>query len=158
MGQATLRYFLLSCLTSFLELDYDPLLINCFEGLLETDHPYSFVANQALKELLESAGASDKTIPLIPKLIMPLRLSFLSNDDALWQRGLNALKLLSEATGHHLNSHIHILLAQLNKKMTLNKRVRENVMGVLNTLEERGGKEALEVIRSKVPTYTSIFM
>jgi Parkin co-regulated protein len=30
------------------ELDYDPLLINCFEGLLETDHPYSFVANRAL--------------------------------------------------------------------------------------------------------------
>ena len=24
--------------------DYDPLLVNCFEGLLETDHPYSFLA------------------------------------------------------------------------------------------------------------------
>jgi hypothetical protein len=34
------------------ELDYDPLLINCFEGLLETEHPYGFVANQALLELL----------------------------------------------------------------------------------------------------------
>ena len=36
----------------FIDLDYDPLLINCFEGLLETDHPYSFVANRALTELL----------------------------------------------------------------------------------------------------------
>jgi hypothetical protein len=26
------------------QLDYDPLLVNCFEGLQETDHPYSFVA------------------------------------------------------------------------------------------------------------------
>lgn len=105
--------------------------MNCFEGLLETDHPYSFVANQALKELLEAPGASEKTIPLIPKLIMPLRQALLQSDENLWTRGLNALKLLSEATGHHLNQHIHILLAQLNKKMTLNKRVRETVMGVL---------------------------
>ena len=26
------------------QLDYDPILVNCFEGLQETDHPYSFVA------------------------------------------------------------------------------------------------------------------
>jgi Parkin co-regulated protein len=42
--------------------------------------------------------------------------------------------------------------------MTLNKKVRESVMGVLNIIEQQGGKEALEVIRSKIPTYTSIFM
>jgi hypothetical protein len=42
--------------------------------------------------------------------------------------------------------------------MTLNKRVRESVMGVLNVIEEQGGKEALEVIRGKIPTYTSIYM
>ena len=27
------------------EVDYDPVLINCFEGLLETEHPYAFVAS-----------------------------------------------------------------------------------------------------------------
>lgn len=31
-----------------IELDYDPLLINCFEGLLETEHPYALVANSGL--------------------------------------------------------------------------------------------------------------
>ena len=139
-------------------MDYDPLLVNCFEGLLETEHPYSFVANQALKELMEAPGASEKTIPIIPKLIMPLRMALLQNDEAMWTRGLNALKLLSETTGHHLNQHLHILLAQLNKKLTLNKRVRESVMTVLQVMEERGGKEAFEVIRSKIPTYTSIYM
>jgi hypothetical protein len=51
--------------TICIELDYDPLLINCFEGLLETDHPYKFVAFRALMELLESDGAGDKTIPII---------------------------------------------------------------------------------------------
>ena len=53
------------------------MLVNCFEGLLETEHPYSFVANQALKELLESPGASEKVIPIIGKLIMPLRMALL---------------------------------------------------------------------------------
>lgn len=41
-----------NCYLKYLELDYDPLLVNCFEGLLETDHPYGFVANRALTELL----------------------------------------------------------------------------------------------------------
>lgn len=102
--------------------------------------------------------AAEKTIPLIGKLIMPLRAAFLSADNAIWIKGLNALKLLAETTGHHISPHIHILLAQLNKKMTLNKKVRDSVMQVLNTIEERGGKEALEAIRQKIPTYTSIYM
>jgi hypothetical protein len=36
--------------------------------------------------------------------------------------------------------------------------VREKVMLILNTIEERGGKDALDVIRQKIPTYTSILM
>jgi hypothetical protein len=134
------------------------LLINCFEGLLETDHPYCFVANRALLELLQAPGATEKTLPIIQKLIMPLRSAFLSSDNVIWERALEALKLLAEVTGAGLVSHLHIILAQLNKRMTLNKRVRENVMGVLNIIEEKGGKEALDLIRSKIPTYTSISM
>jgi hypothetical protein len=33
---------------------YDPLLVHCFEGLLETEHPYNFLAFEALKLLLDS--------------------------------------------------------------------------------------------------------
>lgn len=47
------------------ELDYDPLLINCVEGLMETDHPYAFVAYQALTELLQAPGSAEKTIPIV---------------------------------------------------------------------------------------------
>lgn len=78
-----------------IELDYDPILVNCFEGLLETDHPYSFVANRAIHELLQAPGASDKTIPITGKLIMPLRSSFMSADNEIWMRGLEALRALS---------------------------------------------------------------
>jgi hypothetical protein len=85
--------------------------VNCFEGLLETDHPFSFVAGKALIELLEAPGAPDKTIPILQKLIMPLRAAFLSSDMKIWIRALESLKILSETVGHNLTPHIHIILA-----------------------------------------------
>ena len=54
-------------------VDYDPILINCFEGLLETDHPYQFVALQALREMLTNELAPEKVSHVVSKLILPLR-------------------------------------------------------------------------------------
>ena len=34
-------------------LSYDPLLITCFDGLIEEGHPYNFLAFNAIKEMLE---------------------------------------------------------------------------------------------------------
>ncbi len=62
---------------------------------METDHPYSFVANRALHELLQAQGAAEKTVPIVGKLIMPLRSTFMSADNEIWMRGLEALKALS---------------------------------------------------------------
>lgn len=84
-----------------------------------------------MKELLEAPGAAEKTVPIIAKVIMPLRMALMQSDNDLWQRGLNALKMLAETVGHNLNQHLHILLAQLNKRLTLNKHARETVMTVL---------------------------
>lgn len=61
----------------------------------------------------------------------------MSTDKEIYEKGLESLKLLSQAVGHNLTAHVHILLAQLNKKMTT-KPMREKIMGVLNTLEENG--------------------
>jgi hypothetical protein len=44
---------------------YDPILVNCFEGLLETEHPYNFLAFEAMKELLDSQTAPQKTVPIL---------------------------------------------------------------------------------------------
>ncbi len=43
-----------------IELPYDPLLLHCFEGIVETEHPYSFVAFQALKEMLQAEVAFEQ--------------------------------------------------------------------------------------------------
>jgi len=42
---------------------------------------------------------------------MPLRNAFMSADKDVWNKGLEALKKLSETVGHHLTPHVHILLA-----------------------------------------------
>lgn len=74
------------------QLPYDPLLITCFEGLLETEHPFVFVARQGCKELITADGAADKTIPLIPRLVMPLRAALMSSDSGIFNAGIEILK------------------------------------------------------------------
>ena len=34
-------------------LPYDPLLVTCFDGLIEEGHPFNFIAFNAIKEMLE---------------------------------------------------------------------------------------------------------
>lgn len=43
-----------------------------FEGLIETDeHPYNLIVMLGIRDLL--TFCSDKILPIIPKLIMPLK-------------------------------------------------------------------------------------
>ena len=74
------------------QLAYDPLLVTLFEGLLETEHPFVFVARQGCKELLTADGAADKSIPLIPRLVMPLRLALMNSDAGIINAGIETLK------------------------------------------------------------------
>ncbi len=114
------------------------------------------MAFTCLTELLQAEGASENSIPLVQKLMIPLRGALTSSDKTIYNKGLESLKLLAETVGGHLNPHMHILLAQLNKKLS-DKTMREKVMSVLNVIEEQGGPEALKILRSKIPTYASIY-
>jgi len=55
------------------DLTFDPILITCFEGLIEEQHPFNFIAKEAIKELLESQGSADKALPLLARIAAPLR-------------------------------------------------------------------------------------
>ena len=81
------------------QIDLDPLLINCFEGLQETDHPYQFVAMQALRELLMHEQAPEKVEPIVGKLILPLRMGLISKDAKIWANAIESLQLLAKAAG-----------------------------------------------------------
>ena len=59
--------------TSLHQLSYDPLLITFAEGLVETVHPYYFVARAGFQDLLEAPGAAKKAVPMLKRLVVPLR-------------------------------------------------------------------------------------
>lgn len=43
------------------------------QGLRETKHPYTFVSKEGFKELLLVEGATEKAIPLLPRLVPVLK-------------------------------------------------------------------------------------
>ena len=116
------------------QIDFDPLLVNCFEGLLETDHPCSFIAMQALRELLQAANADQKVAPIVGKCIMPLRLGLTSKDSKIWNNSIEATQLLAKAARENLVPHLHLLMGSFNAKMA-NKLAREKVTATLGIIE-----------------------
>ncbi|KAL7025089.1 hypothetical protein ACKWTF_013333 [Chironomus riparius] len=56
---------------SLRDLDYSYYLPIFFDGLCEAAFPYNFIARYAIHDLLNAA--SDKILPVIPKLIIPIK-------------------------------------------------------------------------------------
>mmetsp|Transcript_4636 Transcript_4636/g.5237 ORF Transcript_4636/g.5237 Transcript_4636/m.5237 type:complete len:224 (-) Transcript_4636:1422-2093(-) len=137
-------------------LGFDPLLVTCFEGLMETEHPFNFVAAEAAKELMMSDGAFDKCTPILSRLVPPLRLALSSRDKTIILNALELLRILSETVGEELTGSVNPLLAPIGKKMT-EKAYRDKAVETLNTVEEQGGPDALAIIKTKIPTYSSIY-
>ena len=76
-------------------LEYDPILITCFEGLLETEHPYNYIGKQCIRDLLNAKGAKEKVLPILGKLITPLKNALKSDIPDIFCEAMNDLILLS---------------------------------------------------------------
>ena len=137
------------------KLDYDPILITCFEGLLETEHPYNFVGKQCIRELLAAEGAKEKVEPILGKLIIPLKEAIKCDNPEIFCEAMNDLEILSNMVKDKLNKYIHFFLQNINKK-SFNPKYKDRVFEVLKTLEENGGPEVFKEIKRKIPTYTSL--
>ncbi|ETI53518.1 hypothetical protein F443_03575 [Phytophthora nicotianae P1569] len=136
-------------------LSYDPLLITCTEGFLETEHPFVFLARATFRELLKLEDAREKTLPILGQVIMPLRGALMAKDDDTFLMGLEATRLLSDLVEGEMNIYLPKLTQQIHRKL-LTKQLRVEVEDTLAVLESNGGREALAIIRSKIPTYVSI--
>ena len=75
-------------------MDYDPTLLVCFEGLIETEHPYNFAAPQCIKEMLVAKGSFEKVSPILSKIINPLRMAFQSNEAKVFNEALEVTILV----------------------------------------------------------------
>lgn len=134
-------------------LDYDPLLVTCFEGLLETDHPYNFVSRECIKNLLSADKAYEKTTPLLNKIIVPIRNAICSNTEFL--DNMTILTLLSDLVKEALNPYLHLIVQQLGKNM-IHSQYKERIVDLLRTFEVNGGKESFKIIKKKIPTYLGL--
>lgn len=137
------------------QLPFDPVLVTLAEGIREEVHPYTFVARNGFRELLATPGAQVKVVPLLGKLVGPVRLALLHASGDVFAAGLDALRQLSASAGPALNPHLKGLLGALVKRVS-DKAYRERVLAALQELEQNGGRECLAVIKSKVPTYSSV--
>ena len=135
-------------------LEYDPTLIICFEGLLETLHPYSFAAKQCVRELLAAKGAQEKVIPILGRLIPHLKNALVCDNPDTFLEAMNVVEMLSALVGELMNPYLHFFLQSINKR-SFNLKYKERVFDLMRTLESNGGPDALVEIKKKVPTYMS---
>lgn len=101
-------------------------------------------------------GAAEKALPLLPKLAAALKPALVHSDGAVFEKGLNGLVQLSAVVGPALNIHLKNLLTSLSKRL-MDKKHKDSVTTALQKLEHYGGKESLTIIKSKIPTYCSIY-
>ena len=137
------------------QLDYDPILITCFEGLLETEHPYNFIGKQCIRELLNAKGAEEKVVPILGRLIGPLKEALKCDIPEIFCEAMNDLEILSDLIKDKLNKYLHFFLQNINKR-SFNQKYKERVFEVLRTLEQNGGPGVFPLIKKKIPTYTSL--
>ncbi|POM63736.1 Sporangia induced parkin coregulated protein [Phytophthora palmivora] len=136
-------------------IPYDPLLITCVEGFLETELPFVFLSRTTFRELMKLEDAREKVLPILAQVIVPLRTALMAKDDDTFVMALEATRLLSDLVEGEMNVYLPKLTQQIHRKL-LTKQLRADVEDTLAVLESNGGKEALSIIRSKIPTYVSI--
>ena len=134
-------------------IEYDPLLITCFEGLIETQHPYNFVSRECIKNLLSADKAYEKVKPLVSKVVIPLRNALCSGLEFI--DNLSIIMLLSNLVKEELNPYLNLLIQQLNKNNIISQ-YKDKIMELLRTLEYNGGPDALKIIKKKIPTYSGM--
>ncbi|XP_072102301.1 parkin coregulated gene protein isoform X2 [Mobula birostris] len=76
------------------KLDYHHYLPLFFDGLCETSHPYEFFARQGVHDMLEHGGA--KILPVIPQLIIPIKINSGDGIDYSQQKRENIGDLINE--------------------------------------------------------------
>lgn len=133
---------------------YDPLLALFAEGLVETKHPYFFVARTGFSDLLRARGAGAKAVPVLQRVVGPIRSCFRSSDLETYRSGLTGLADLSHAVGSELTPYLKLVIGQLAKNATKHK-LKDHIAETLNTLELNGGEKCYQMIKAKVPTYTT---
>ena len=78
-----------------------------------------------------------------------------SRDSKIWNNAIEATQLLAAAAQDSFVPHLHLMMGSFNSKMA-NKATREKVIQTLHIIERSGGPDALQIIKTKIPAYSSM--
>merc|ERR1712076_175189 len=106
-------------------------------GLIESKHPFVFVARTGFFELLAATGAAAKVQAALPGIIPHIRAALNAKDIETYQTGLKAVHELSGLVGAELTPHLKLLIGQIAKNVA-KKALRDQVQDTLAALEING--------------------
>lgn len=151
-------------------LDYHHFLPIFFEGLREKEDPYRFLAVTGTYDMLARGGP--KILPVVPQLIIPMKVAFNTKDPAIICTVLKVLQTLvlsGDMIGEALvpyyrqilptfalyiekNKNLgHLMDYAQRKRLNLGELIHET----LEILEAHGGEDAFINIKYMIPTYES---
>ncbi|KAI8902398.1 parkin co-regulated protein-domain-containing protein [Globomyces pollinis-pini] len=135
-------------------LDYNPLFVTFCEGLKETQHPFKFIVEHGLKDLLEASGAAEKVLAVMPNAITPLRNGLAQSNKDMFLTSLSFFRRLINLLGEDLLPYLGVIIPPIGAKALIeDAEVRELVQETLTDAQLACGKDALQIIRKRVPTF-----
>jgi len=160
--------------------NFNPILVTFFDGLVETDHPYSFLVSEGIRQMLDAEGSYEKTLPILQLLIRPLRMGLGSNEKSVVMSSLSVLGYLTKLVENLIIPLLPSLLPPLAGKVVggnieISNEVMETLRRIECTIVEgyRNGSESgdlsrptttredcalvLKMIKAKIPTYVSVY-
>jgi len=154
----------------FPKLDYHHYLPIFFDGIRETQEPFKFLANQGTMDLLDKG--SQKILPVIPQLIIPIKTALNTRDHEIICNILKILQrlvvsgdMIGEALVPYYRQILPVFNLLKNHNMNIGDKIdysqqnRCNVGDLVNEtlelFEVHGGEDAFINIKYMIPTYES---
>ena len=136
----------------FKEIDYSKVLTACFEGIIETAHPYKFISRQACKELLMAENSHIKIIPILSKLYDYIRIALLDENDETFLDACDICLLLVIYGGDEGFPYIKLLLSPFQKRI-FGTQFRDKIYNILNMLCKLFDEDAFDQIKEAIPSF-----
>lgn len=154
------------------KLDYHHYLPIFFDGAREQEDPYRFIAVQGTYEMLEGSQNGQKVLPVVPQLIIPVKVALNTRSPTIICTMLKILQTLVKSgpgIGEALVPYYRQILPVFNIFKTSNSNLGDRIdygqrkrmcLGELITetlelFEQHGGEDAFINIKYMVPTYES---
>lgn len=159
------------------KLDFHHYLPIFFDGLREMDMPFAIVAEQGVLDMLEAAP--HKVLPVIPQLIIPLKLALNTREKPIIVKVLKVLQvlvncdvaiaggagLIGQALVPYYRQLLPIFNVYINDTANIgdaidfgqrrNHNLGELMQTTLEQLEMHGGEDAFINIKYLIPQYSS---